>query len=114
MLLWHVPPLQQKPSKQLKCSNTPKGQPMRVYQAVGLAEPTPSNRHLVTELLEASTQSSQHDWQQTMTDRTRGPAHLAGIAKTVMRIKRFKTFDQHGWTAETARALLSDPVMKQF
>eukprot|EP00971_Amphidinium_carterae_P294064 5838792-Amphidinium_carterae.1 len=48
-----------------------------------------------------------------MLDHSFEAAPLAGLSQSLLRMKRNKAFDHHGWTVESARVLLSDARLWQ-
>eukprot|EP00971_Amphidinium_carterae_P221588 4398562-Amphidinium_carterae.1 len=93
-----------------------RGQPMRAFHAIsslGLATTNDATRNTVHKLLGSTLLTVDvppevTEWCTVMHDHSFESATLAGLAKSLLRMKRNKTFDHHGWTAESARILLAN------
>eukprot|EP00971_Amphidinium_carterae_P311854 6198854-Amphidinium_carterae.1 len=82
-------------------------------QSLGLAPPDDSTRATVHKLLGSTLPSADvppedTEWRTVMLDNSFESAPLTGLSKSLLRMKRNKAFDHHGWTAESARVLLGD------
>eukprot|EP00971_Amphidinium_carterae_P204815 4064841-Amphidinium_carterae.1 len=93
-----------------------RGQPMKAFHAIqslGLAPNNDSTRHTVHKLLGSTLPADEvspeaTEWRTVMLDHSFEAAPLAGLSQSLLRMKRNKAFDHHGWTVESARVLLSD------
>eukprot|EP00971_Amphidinium_carterae_P205215 4072654-Amphidinium_carterae.1 len=93
-----------------------RGQPMKAFHAISSLRLAPLNdatRQTVHKLLGSTTPIDnvppEHSgWQGIMHDHSFDSAPLAGLDKSLLKMKRNKAFDHHGWTAESARIFLSD------
>eukprot|EP00971_Amphidinium_carterae_P029499 580791-Amphidinium_carterae.4 len=93
-----------------------RGQPMKAFHAInslGLALTSDCTRDTVHKLLGSTLPSAEvppeaTEWRSVMLDHSFESAPLIGLSKSLLRMKRNKAFDHHGWTAESARILLGD------
>eukprot|EP00971_Amphidinium_carterae_P100238 1982456-Amphidinium_carterae.2 len=83
-----------------------RGQPMRAFHAIsspGIVAPTDANVQKLADLLGAAAHPQQATWAAQMTERSTPSRLMSGLDKTILRLKRGKSTDQHGWSAEAAR-----------
>eukprot|EP00971_Amphidinium_carterae_P161860 3208733-Amphidinium_carterae.1 len=93
-----------------------RGQPMRAFHSIGspgIKKPDEHTVNTLTNLLGCKDLEHPQAWLHHLEDHSVPARLLPGLDKAILRLKRGKSTDQHGWSAEAARILLVDPLLWQ-
>eukprot|EP00971_Amphidinium_carterae_P324887 6454888-Amphidinium_carterae.1 len=83
-----------------------RGQPMRAFHSIGspgIMKPDEHTVNTLADLLGCKDLAHPQAWLNHLEDHSVPARLLPGLDKAVLRLKRGKSTDQHGWSAEAAR-----------